>query len=78
MQEDSNKEGKSINELIPDQKKLAKYIIPSKFKKPIIDQLNILGISNRTLFQDLESSSKDIQLEFSNPLRKLWGQPEIK
>jgi len=72
------KEGKSINELILEQNKLARYIIPSKFKKPIMDQLNILGISNRTLFQDLESLSKDIQLEFSNPLRKLWGQPEIK
>ncbi len=68
----------SIIDLINDKNKLNKYIIPYKEKYEILDDLKTLGISYRTLFQDLESLSKDIILEFSKPLRKLWGQPGLK
>lgn len=70
-------EEKSINNLIIDQNKLTRYIIPAKKKMSILDQLMTIGISNRALFQGLDSLSKDIHLEFSNPLRKVWVQPRI-
>lgn len=69
-------EGKSIKDLITDQNKLTRYVIPRDKKKIILEQLKTLGISNRTLFQDLESLSKDIIMEFSDPFRKIWKQPE--
>ena len=68
----------SIIDLINEENKLIKYIIPHKTKSKILDDLKTLGISYRTLFQDLESLSKDIILEYSKPLRKLWGQPDLK
>ena len=68
----------SIIDLINEENKLIKYIIPHNIKSKILDDLKTLGISYRTLFQDLESLSKDIILEFSKPLRKLWGQPDLK
>ena len=71
-------EGRSIIELMPEQNNLRRFVIPAKAKKVILDQLQTIGISSRTLFQNLDSLSKDILREFSNPVRKLWGQPEIK
>lgn len=66
-------ESKSINDVLPSKKSLARYIIPKIIKGQIENDLDGLGINYRTLFPDLEGLAKD----YKRIERYLaWGQPE--
>ena len=51
------KPGCSITEILPDPKYLVRYRIPAERKGDLKSALHAVGISRRTMFQDLESLS---------------------
>jgi hypothetical protein len=53
----------TIPELLEDETNLVRYIIPSENKDQLRKDLSKLGITHRTLFQDLESISVSIRQE---------------
>ncbi len=57
------KPGNSIPELLPEEKALVRYIIPSSSKENLRRGLCALGITHGTLFPDLDSLSIDIIYE---------------
>jgi len=65
-----------LEDALPEKKFLQRYIIPSQHKQQILLDLASLGINNRNLFHDLDSLAMDIKIEFRNPMRNLWGQPD--
>ncbi len=52
--------GNSIPELLPDARNLVRYIIPAVSKEKLQRNLAALGITQGTLFPDLDSLSMDI------------------
>jgi hypothetical protein len=65
--------GFNIDDVLKDKKYICKYIIPQGLKKRFEQNLSYLGISNRTLFPDLEGLSKAFQKEESF---YTWDQPD--
>jgi len=65
-------EGKTIPEIIKDEKFLTKYIIPKNLKKEFERCLKFLGISYNTIFPDLEGLAKTIRQD-ENYMG--WRQP---
>ena len=55
--------GHTIPELLLDKKHLVRYIIPSECKFELLQDLAALGITRRTLYQDLDSLSSDLKNE---------------
>jgi len=51
---------KSIVEALPDSKHLVRYIIPAIKKEDFVEELRVLGFSDRHLFPDLEGLSRMI------------------
>jgi hypothetical protein len=59
-------EKKTIIELLPDKNSLVRYIIPHKLKKTIYEDLYAIGIKQSTLFQDIDSLSRDLDHKVKN------------
>lgn len=70
-----SEENDIISKLTND-KHLSRYIIPKETKSNIIEELNCLGVSYRTLFMDLDNLSKDLIRRYQNPAWSCWGQPD--
>lgn len=51
---------KEITDFLRNERSLVRYIIPKECKKLLLEDLQSLGISRGTLFQDLDSLCKDI------------------
>ena len=71
------KPGNSIPELLPDEKHLVRYIIPSASKEKLRRDLAALGVTHGTLFPDLDSLAIDIIYEhqvvaYSPPVPPRW------
>jgi hypothetical protein len=56
-------QGNSIPELLPDAINLVRYIIPANSKEKLLRDLAALGVTQGTLFPDLDSLSVDIVYE---------------
>jgi len=54
------KPSQTIPDILTEETKLVRYIIPAKCKKKFFSDLSALGITRMTLFQDLDSLSHDI------------------
>lgn len=68
--------GNSIQDILGlDRKHIERYVIPKEKKKQIISDLSSLGLNFKTLFQDLDSLSKDLVNKYSDPFWNIWGQP---
>ena len=75
----------TIPELLPDERDLVRYIIPAASKRNLQDNLAALGITNRTLFPDLEGLSRTVVdeirvLAYNPPVPPRWdeGGSEVK
>lgn len=55
--------GHTIPELLSDERHLVRYIIPHDHKFELIQDLAALGITRRTLYQDLDSLCVDLKQE---------------
>lgn len=65
--------GYTIPDLIKEEKFLARYIIPKKLKLEIEKNLIYLGITDRTIFPDLDGLAKTLK---QSEKFLGWGQPE--
>lgn len=54
---------KSIQEVLPDPKHLARYYVPAGAKSKLLAELRVLGVSDRHLFPDLEGLSRMIAFD---------------
>jgi len=63
-----------IQELLIDERDLVRYIIPSRYKEDIFQDLVALGIKPVTLFQDLDSLCLTLKQECKN-LPYAWKYP---
>jgi len=69
------KEGNTIPELLDDEKKLVRYIIPAAVKHQLFCDLNALCITRRALFPDLDGLSHTIVDYYSRFLAYTPPQP---
>jgi hypothetical protein len=65
-------EGYTIPDIITDETFLIRYIIPKELKREFETKLSYLGITNYTLFPDLEGLAKTIVRQEKS---MGWGQP---
>ncbi len=54
------KNGNRIEDILKDEKHLFRYVIPAKYKKDLLQNLNSLGIKNYKIFPDLDHFAQDI------------------
>ncbi|MBA7497834.1 hypothetical protein ES704_00566 [subsurface metagenome] len=66
-----------IEDLLREKKYLARYIIPAKVKKSLLENLNSLEIKNYRIFPSLDSLSKDITSELKNRAHIPLEPPEF-
>jgi len=67
--------GHTVPELLSDKKHLVRYIIPHKCKFELQQDLAALGITRRTLYQDLDSLSLDLKNEAKVKMTSLPNPP---
>jgi len=65
--------GRTISEIIDDEKFLTKYIIPKSLKLKFEECLKYLGVSYNTIFPDLEGLAKAIK---QDEKFLWWGRPD--
>jgi len=54
------KNGNHIEDILEEEKYLFRYVIPAKYKKNLLQNLNSLGIKNYKIFPDLDHFAQDI------------------
>jgi len=54
------KNGNRIEDILKNEKYLFRYVIPAKYKKILLQNLNSLGIKNYKIFPDLDHFAQDI------------------
>ena len=71
----STRRGTTIPNLLTDPKDLVRYIIPSDRKSMLRTSLEVLGISERTLFPDLDALSRSLIREYEKHLSSKLPNP---
>jgi hypothetical protein len=65
--------GHEIHDLVPDECNLVRYLIPAASKRPILEALGPLGVSDFQLFQDFEALAREVCADH-NIIG--WGPPD--
>lgn len=67
--------GHTLLEILPEEELLVRYVVPVGVKHQLLNDLQALGISRRTLFPDLDALSQTIEREHQTAIAYVPPKP---